>query len=104
MNNQLFDNINLHGVPLLCLLMDFMLNSYRFIPKQFIAFIIVTLVYLLVCNMPYSLAIRPVYGKASNYKDWMTYAFIVVAYAIGAIAYFLARLTYRKCKEPKIIK
>jgi hypothetical protein len=96
--------VNWHGVPLLFLIVEFIFNSYRFIPKQFIAFVIVTLIYLLVCNMPYSLAVKPVYTNATTYKNWMTYVFILVAYIVGAITYFLARLIYNRYKEPVIEK
>lgn len=54
--------------------------------------------------MPYSVAVRPVYGKATTYTNWITYVFIIVAYVIGAITYFLSRLIYKKCKEPIINK
>lgn len=101
-DETMFDNINWHAVPLFLLTIDLILNSFRFIWKQFIAYVILALIYLLCVNLPYSLAVWPVYGKATNWRNWITYVFIIVAFVIGALAFLCGRLLYIKCKAQRL--
>ena len=59
---------------------------------------------MFVINLPYSLIIQPVYGEASNWVSWMTYAFILAYLIVGFLIYYVCRVCYLKFKEKNIMK
>lgn len=97
-DRNFLNNVNWHAVPLFLLLLDFIFCSYRFIPSQFMALIVLVFFYMFWINMPYSLAVRPVYGAATNWVNWMTYVLIVAGVVVGGLAFLLGRAVYLKCK------
>lgn len=99
----MFKNVNWHGVPVFFLTIDFVLNSFRFIPKQYVGFLILGGVYMFCINMPYSLIIEPVYGEATDWVGWLTYVFILAAVVVTGLIYLVCRAIYTKCKAKKIL-
>jgi hypothetical protein len=65
-----YTSFNAHGITLILLILDFIFNSYRFIPTQYTSFIIICVLYLMVCNMPFALGIKAVYGRAMDWVSW----------------------------------
>lgn len=97
-SQPLFKNVNWHGVPILFLMIDFVLNSYRFILKQFISVLAMGFIYMFCINMPYSIGVSPVYGEATDWVNWITYVFIVLGILLNGIVFGCGRLIYVKCK------
>lgn len=97
-----FNNVNWHGVPIFFLILDFIFNSYRFIPSQYWAYVVLVFVYMIGFNLPYSIGVTPVYGSASDWVGWMTYALIAAGFIVGALSFLLGWFIYRKCKQQKV--
>lgn len=100
-------NIGVHGFPLLCLLIDFIMNSYQF-PKRHLLFVVlVGLGYMLV-NMSkfqdkvgYSLSTKPVYDPI----DWassMCYIYLVICAVLIIVIHVLSRIIWLKLKKTGI--
>lgn len=103
-NNRppLFNNINEHGVPAILLVVEFGLGSHRFTPKHCLLVIVLGLLYALILNMPYSLAVRPVYGLAFDWRSWQTYIFIIINIVVVGLLFLIGRLLFLKCKREKL--
>lgn len=71
--------------------------------SQFVGYLGLVFIYMLCVNLPYSLAVRPVYGRATNWVEWITYALIAAGLIVGIIVHIIGYFLYRKVKISRII-
>jgi hypothetical protein len=92
-----FSNLGVHGMPLLCLLLDLALNSHQFPYRHVIVTFIVAAIYILI-NQVHSCNVIPVYD-AYQCGDFLL---PLVAFVVLAVAHMLGHLVWKFAKGKKI--
>jgi hypothetical protein len=92
-----FDNLGVHLMPFLLLLVDFLFNSYQFPIRHFIFTFIVSAVYIII-NQVHSCDSTPVYPVYECGNIWIP----VVAFVILAATHMMGHLVWKFARGRKI--
>ena len=95
-----FERISEHGVMILFLYIDFILNDIRFY-KRHVTFLLFTMGFYAIVNYIVSMYFGPVY-KVLDWSGITTYLYLCLAALLGVGHYFWGVLLYQFLKKKRI--